>query len=281
MFDGARVAVVVPAYNEARLIARTLGTIPDWVDSVVVVDDASSDETASIVAPLCGARIELVRHARNRGVGAAIASGYRRAFERGADVAAVMAGDGQMDPRDLRDVIAPVASGEADYVKGDRLSHPEAFARMPLARFLGNHGLSALTRVATGLSISDSQCGYTALSSAAFAELPIDSLWPRYGYPNDLLSHLAVAGLRVRDVIVRPVYADEQSGLRAHHLLTVFPLVLARSAARRARSSTARRTPRPSPPPIATEPRPIHVEPIRVAPPRVPAWQPPVARASS
>lgn len=235
MIDGARVAVVVPAYNEARLIARTLGSIPAWVDLVVVVDDASEDGTAAVVAALGGERVELVRHGENLGAGAAIAAGYRRAFARGADVAAVMAGDGQMDPRDLRAIVAPIASGQADYVKGDRLSHPEAFARMPLSRWVGNHGLSALTRLATGLAVRDSQCGYTALSRAAFAALPIEALWPRYGYPNDLLSHAAIAGLRVRDVVVRPVYGDERSGIRAHHLVTAFPFVLARGLARRAR----------------------------------------------
>lgn len=239
MIDGARVAVVVPAYNEARLIARTLETIPAWVDHVVVVDDASSDDTARAVEPLSGHRIELVRHAHNLGVGAAIAAGYRRAFAEGAHVAAVMAGDGQMDPRDLRAVVAPIVAGEADYVKGDRLSHPEAFARMPLTRWIGNHGLSALTRIATGLPVRDSQCGYTALSRAAFGALPLDALWPRYGYPNDLLSRLAVAKLRVRDVIVRPVYGDEESGIRLHHLFTTFPVVLARGLARRATASLA------------------------------------------
>ncbi|HEY8431510.1 MAG TPA: glycosyltransferase family 2 protein [Sandaracinaceae bacterium] len=239
MFEAARVAVVVPAYNEARLIARTLRSIPSWVDDVVVVDDASSDGTARVVAPFCGARVELVRHAKNLGVGAAIVSGYRRAFERGAHVAAVMAGDGQMDPRDLDAIVAPVARGEADYVKGDRLSHPEAFARMPLARWIGNHGLTLATRLVTGLSVRDSQCGYTAISRAAFAALPLESLWPRYGYPNDLLSQLAIAKLRVRDVVVRPVYRDEDSGLRPYHLVTTFPFVLGRSLARRAAASLA------------------------------------------
>ncbi len=152
MLYGARVAVVVPAHDEARLIARTLRSIPAYVDHVVVVDDASRDETAQRVEALDDPRVELVRHLENRGVGAAIATGYRRAFGAGAQVAAVMAGDGQMDPRDLEALLTPVLRGEADYAKGDRLSHPDAFARMPVSRWLGNHGLSAATRVATGLA---------------------------------------------------------------------------------------------------------------------------------
>ncbi len=250
MLHGARVAVVVPAHDEARLIARTIETIPHYVDHVVVVDDASTDGTAGRVEALCDPRVELVCHLENRGVGAAIASGYRRAFAAGAHVAAVMAGDGQMDPRDLEALITPVLSGEADYAKGDRLSHPDAFACMPATRWLGNHGLSVATRLATGLPVRDSQCGYTALSRAAFEALALDTMWPRYGYPNDLLSRMAVAGLEVCDVVVRPVYGDEVSGIRPRDLFTTFPQVLALGLARRLRA--------------ALEPRP-RVDPLRSA----------------
>ena len=241
MKNGARVAVVVPAYNEERLVARTLRTIPDYVDHVVVVDDASTDRTADEIASVADERVELLQHDRNRGVGAAIVTGYRRAFAAGAKVAAVMAGDGQMDPRDLDALLAPVLSGETDYAKGDRLSHREVLARMPLTRWLGSHGLSAMTRLTTGLDVRDSQCGYTALRREAFARLDaldsMDALWPGYGYPNDLLSRMAVAGVRVADVIVRPVYGDEESGIRARHLVTAFPRVLATSLARRVRAA--------------------------------------------
>lgn len=244
MRHGARVAVVIPAYNEERLIARTLRTIPDFVDHVVVVDDASTDRTSERVENVDDPRIELIRHASNRGVGAAIVTGYRRAFAAGAHVAAVMAGDGQMDPRDLDALIDPVLRGEADYTKGDRLSHREALARMPLARWIGNHGLSAMTRIATGLPVRDSQCGYTALGRAAFLQLDrrsrMDALWPGYGYPNDILSWMAVDGMRVSDVVVRPIYGEEESGIRTHHLFTAFPRVLAASFARRLRAATRR-----------------------------------------
>lgn len=239
MLRGARVAVVVPAWNESRLIQRTIDSIPSFVDHVIVVDDASIDDTRERAEALGQARVEVVRHARNRGVGAAITTGYRRAFEAGADVAAVMAADAQMDPEDLVTLLGPILEGEADYAKGDRLSHPEAFTRMPLGRWIGNHALSRLTRIATGLDVTDSQCGYTALGREAWSALRLERLWPRYGYPNDLLSRAAIANLRVRDVTVRPVYADERSGIRPHHLVTVFPYVLAVGLLRRLRRQAA------------------------------------------
>ena len=240
MLEGARVAVVIPAHNEERLIKRALSGVPAYVDHVIVVDDASEDATHHEVARVGDERIELIRHATNLGVGAAIATGYRRAFELGADVAAVMAGDAQMDPQDLLQVVLPVVRGEADYAKGDRLSHPEVDARMPLSRRIGNRALSTLTRWATGLSVRDAQCGYTALSRRAGERLPLERLWPRYGYPNDLLSHLAVRSMRVREVLVRPVYGTERSGIRPSDLVTAYPRVLARSAARRLASALAR-----------------------------------------
>lgn len=228
-----RVAVVVPAYNEARLIARTLAGIPEYVTHIVVVDDASRDDTAARAGQCGDPRVEVVRHAHNRGVGAAIVTGYRRAFARGAEVCAVMAGDGQMDPSDLEHLLWPVLTGRAAYAKGDRLSFPGARRAMPPTRWLGNLLLGKLTAWIAGVPIRDSQCGFTALSREAAARLPLDKLWRGYGYPNDLIGMLCERDLKVREVMVRPVYGDEQSGIRLRHALFVVPFVLARVLWRR------------------------------------------------
>jgi glycosyltransferase involved in cell wall biosynthesis len=234
MFEGARVAVVIPAHQEERLVGRAIRAVPDFVDLICVVDDGSRDATAERALACRDGRVRVLRHARNRGVGAAIATGYAEAFGAGADIAVVMAGDAQMHAADLPALLAPLVRGEADYAKGDRLSWPGARRLMPTARFLGNHVLSWLTRRATGLRVSDSQCGYTALTASGAARLPLDTLWPRYGYPNDLLGHARLCGLRVVDVPVRPVYADERSGIGWRHALLVIPALLVRVALRRA-----------------------------------------------
>jgi glycosyltransferase involved in cell wall biosynthesis len=233
MWRDVTIAVVVPAYNEARHIGRTLHGIPSYVDKIVVVDDGSRDDTASQVLLRSDPRVTLLRHAANRGVGQALSTGYARAFQDGADIVAVMAGDGQMHPDDLERLLAPLVEGAADYVKGDRLSHPDVFRRMPFTRLLGNHVLSLGTRVATGLAIRDSQCGYTALHRRAAERLPWRKLWHGYGYPNHLLGLLSQTGARVRDIVVRPVYADEESGIGWRHALLVIPFVLASVALRR------------------------------------------------
>ncbi len=235
MLERARIAVVVPAHNEERWIAETVSRMPAFVDHVVIVDDASRDRTGAEAARPRDGRVEVIRHPENRGVGAAIVTGYRRARALGADVAAVMAGDGQMHPDDLAAVVLPVARGEADYVKGNRLAHPGVLRTMPPARVAGTAALAWLTRHAAGIErLEDSQCGFTAVSAGALDTLgaDLDALWPRYGYPNDLIGALARRRQRIAEVVVRPVYRGEASGLRPWHVATI-GYVIGRVAYRR------------------------------------------------
>jgi glycosyltransferase involved in cell wall biosynthesis len=216
MLEGKRVAVVVPAYDEERLVVETLRGIPDLVDRIYVVDDASRDGTGARAQELGDPRVEVIRHERNRGVGAAIASGYRRALEEGIDVTCVMAADNQMDGAELEGLAGPVARGEVEYAKANRLVSGEAWKVIPRTRYLGNAVLSLLTKIASGYwHVADSQAGYTALSLDALRRLDLDRLYPRYGFPNDMLVHLNVQNARVRDVPSRPIYdVGESSGIK-------------------------------------------------------------------
>lgn len=241
---GLRVAVVIPAYREATLLPRTLAGIPAWILYIIVVDDGSPDDTARVAeaAAASDPRIDVVRLGQNQGVGRAIVTGYARAVALGAEVMVVMAADDQMDPADLPAVLAPITSGRADYVKGERLRHVEAH-RMPPIRRLGTRALAHLTGWASGLrGLEDTQCGYTAMRRETFLALaPVhDLLFPRYGYPNDLLIRLAEIDARVAQVTVRPVYADEVSGLRIHRVIVPISGILLRGAARRARRALGR-----------------------------------------
>ena len=222
----------MPAYNEAELIREALQGIPGFVDHIIVVDDASVDATAN-VARAVQRPITVVEHGTNQGVGAAISTGCRHALPLGADLTAVMAADGQMDPADLPALLTPLIAGQADYVKGNRLSWPGASKAMPWHRWLGNHVFSSLTRQAIGIDVWDSQCGYIAMSRRTQEQLDWDGLWKGYGYPNDLLSWLAMYGLRVREIPVRPVYGSERSGIRVRHVLFIIPFVIVRAWLRR------------------------------------------------
>jgi glycosyltransferase involved in cell wall biosynthesis len=216
MLEGKSVAVVVPAYREEALIGATLGGIPGFVDRVYVVDDASPDGTGERARSFGDSRVVVIGHERNQGVGAAILTGYERAFADGTDVTCVMAADNQMDPADLESLVRPVARGEVDYAKANRLFTGEAWRVIPRHRYIGNAILSLLTKIASGYwHVADSQSGYTAISRTMLAQLERDRIYPGYGFPNDMLVHLNVWNARVRDFPARPVYGvGERSGLK-------------------------------------------------------------------
>jgi glycosyltransferase involved in cell wall biosynthesis len=241
MFRGATVAVVIPAFNERDKIAATIRSVPGYVDHLIVIDDGSGDGTAAVARRQASRRraggrgVEVVCHAANRGVGAAIATGYARAIALGAEVTAVMAGDGQMDPADLPRLLEPIVEGRADYAKGNRFAWRGGWRRMPRARLLGNVALSLATRVSSGYwSLFDSQCGYTAASRRALLVIAPEQMFARYGYPNDLLARLGAARARVVDVPVRPVYGPSwRSGLRPTRVALPIAALLVRSFWRR------------------------------------------------
>jgi glycosyltransferase involved in cell wall biosynthesis len=216
VLDGKSVAVVVPAYREAQLIGVTLRGVPAFVDRVYVVDDASDDGTAEAARALGDSRVEVLRHEQNGGVGASIVTGYKRALADGVDVTAVMAADNQMDPEDLEQLVRPVAAGDVDYAKANRLVSGEAWQVIPRSRYLGNAVLSLLTKIASGYwHVADSQSGYTAISRDTLAALDLDRVYRKYGFPNDMLVHLNVYNARVRDFASRPVYGvGERSGIK-------------------------------------------------------------------
>jgi glycosyltransferase involved in cell wall biosynthesis len=230
VLEGKRIAVVVPAYDEERLLPETLAAIPDFVDRIIVVDDASRDGTAgrAHAAAADDPRIAVIVHERNRGVGAAIVTGYKRTLAEQIDVTCVMAADNQMDPDDLEHLVLPVARGEVDYAKANRLASGQAWELIPRYRFLGNAVLSLLTKIASGYwHVADSQSGYTALGLPMLAQLDLDRIYARYGFPNDILVHLNVWNARVRDVPSRPVYGvGERSGIRLRKVIPTISLLL-------------------------------------------------------
>ena len=226
MYKEKRIAVVVPAYNEEELIAKTITSIPDLADRIIVVNDASTDRTAEIVEEIAkeDSRIFLMENEVNQGVGGAIVTGYKRARDLEMDITVVMAGDAQMDPKDLVNIVEPVAAGNADYTKGNRLFYGDAWNMIPHYRYLGNSFLSLMTKIASGYwHVADSQSGYTAISLLALRRLKLDAIYKRYGMPNDLLIKLNQHNFCVKDVHIRPVYnVGEKSGIK---LVEVIPKI--------------------------------------------------------
>lgn len=236
MYKGATVGVVVPAYNESDFVGDVIETVPGFVDRVYAIDDGSTDRTweemqaaawrvnqraATVAAAAPGGNrtrtreVVTIHHEDNRGVGGAISTGYRRALADGMDVVTVVSGDGQMDPEILDRILDPVVEGEADYAKGNRLASAESREPMSRLRLFGNALLTGLTRIASGYwRLTDAQNGYTAISREALEAIDLDELYEDYGFANDLLVRLNVAGMVVADVPMRAVYGDEESHIR-------------------------------------------------------------------
>jgi len=217
MYQDKKIAVVVPAYKEEVLIERTLFSIPDFVDRVYAVDDASPDRTGILIDAYAqkDSKIIPIHHSLNKGVGGAIVSGYKQALEDGMDIVTVMAGDNQMDPAFLPELLDPVVKGEVDYSVGNRLINEKFRQGMSKWRFVGNSVLTLLTKIASGYwQLMDPQNGYTAISRRALETISLDAIYPRYGYCNDLLVWLNTFGFRVRNVPHPARYGIERSKIK-------------------------------------------------------------------
>lgn len=230
MYRGKKIVVVVPAHNEESLIGLTLADVPDFVDSIVVVDDASTDTTArSVQDTLCkDHRISLIRHEKNQGVGASVVDGYRHAVQQNHDIAAVMAGDHQMPPGHLPDLLDATIDRGYDAAKGNRfLASTEARAHMPRVRLLGNILLTLLTKIASGYwSIFDSQNGYWAVTVPCLRRLDLSRIARGYDLENSMLINLNIIGARIADVPIPAVYGEERSGIRLWRVIPRMTLSL-------------------------------------------------------
>ncbi len=233
MVHKKKICVVVPAFNEEKLIGRVIETIPGFVDLTIIIDDKSTDKTiakALAAASKSKNKVEIIEHSKNQGVGAAIVTGYKRALELKMDVTAVMAGDAQMAPGELKEIVTPVAKGQADYVKGNRLVYGQAWRLIPTTRYLGNSVLSLLTKITSGYwYVADSQTGYTAVSGKTLQRISLDSLYKKYGFPNDMLVHLNVAQARLKEIPIKPIYhVGGKSGIRLWKVIPTISWLLIR-----------------------------------------------------
>jgi len=234
MYEGLRVAVVVPAFREREHIAEVITTMPATVDHVLVVDDASPDDTSEVATAVDDPRTEVLRHECNKGVGGAIVTGHRRALELGADVCVVMAGDGQMDPEQLPRLLTPLAQHGYAFAKANRFYSATSYAGMPTHRVVGNLLLTFLTKAASGYwNLVDPQNGYTAITRECLERLPLDRLAERYEFENDQLIWLNILDARAIDVPIPARYGREVSSIRLHAVVPRLLLLLFRGFWRR------------------------------------------------
>ena len=197
------IAIVIPAYRAAAHIRSVLAGIPSFVDLIVVVDDASPDDTADCVKTWNDSRVHLIRHSQNQGVGEAVLTGYAAAIDLGAEIVVKMDSDGQMDADYMLPLIVPILQGEADYTKGNRFLHARQLRAMPAIRRIGNLGLSFLTKLASGYwNIFDPTNGYTAIHPSIISQLDQSAIHRRYFFETSMLLELGLVRAVVRDVYI-------------------------------------------------------------------------------
>jgi len=251
MYQDHTIGVVIPAYNEEGFVGDVIREMPDYVDSMYVVDDCSTDGTwgeileaahadlnredtheyqltEQVVADGGGSllnqratvgdrigRVVPIQHRENFGAGGAIKTGYLAALADEVDITVTVDGDSQMDLSMMQRLLDPIIDGNVDYAKGNRLLYKDYREEMPKFRFLGNSILTFLTKISSGYwKTMDPQNGYTAISHYALDNVGVEDMYEYYGYCNDLLVKLNAKGMQVADVAMPAVYGDEASSIR-------------------------------------------------------------------
>lgn len=215
MYNEHRIAVVVPCHNEEAHVGAVIRTMPAFVDHILIVDDASTDETAQAAKEVGDPRAQIVVLPVNQGVGGSILTGHQQALSLGADISVVMAGDGQMDPDRLHELLEPITRGDVAFTKANRFFSMDSFAGMPRSRVLGNVAFSFFTKASSGYwNLFDPQNGYTAIHRTALERLPLHRIARRYEFENDLLIHLNILRVKAADVPIPARYGEEVSGIK-------------------------------------------------------------------
>lgn len=220
----AKIAVVIPSYRVRRHILDVIASIGPEVWRIYIVDDCCPDGSGDFVEQNCiDSRVRILRNEQNQGVGGAVMAGYTQAIEEGATVIVKIDGDGQMDPRLLKQFVAPILAGQADYTKGNRFYDLSNISRMPGMRLFGNAALSMMAKLSTGYwDIFDPTNGYTAIHATVAKRLPFNKISRRYFFETDMLFRLNTFRAVVVDIPMDAVYGDEVSNLKISHIFSEF-----------------------------------------------------------
>ena len=218
------VAVIIPCFRVKAHILNVLARMPQEVDAIYVVDDACPEGSGDWVTKKSSdARVKVIRHDRNLGVGGAVMTGYAAALQDGAQVLVKVDGDGQMAPELIPKFTRPILMGQADYTKGNRFYDVSQLSQMPLIRLLGNAGLSFMAKLSTGYwNLFDTTNGFTALHAKVAHRIAFEKISERYFFETDLLFRLATIRAVVIDIPMDAKYGEEKSNLRIGQVLFEF-----------------------------------------------------------
>jgi glycosyltransferase involved in cell wall biosynthesis len=212
VLNGLRIVVVLPAYNAASTLRKTVGEIDrDVVDHLLLVDDASTDDTVEAAR---GLNVDVIRHDENRGYGGNQKTCYRAALDLGGDVVVMLHPDYQYSPRLVIPMASMVAYGEFDLVLGSRVIAQNAVRRgMPVYKYVANRVLTFFENVMTGQKLSEYHTGLRAYSRQLLAALPFERNSDDFVFDNEFIAQALVAGARVGELSCPTKYADDSSSI--------------------------------------------------------------------
>jgi len=222
-----RIAVIIPMYRVEAHIQAVVSRIPEFIDIIIAVDDASPDRSGAVLAEMKEPRLHLLKHEKNQGVGGAMLSGFRKALELGATVVVKMDGDDQMSAEHLPALLQPILEGAADFAKGNRFSSSRNITRMPFIRRMGNLALSFVVKACSGYwNLFDPTNGYFALDVHMLRNLDLERLHKRFFFEISLLNELNRSRALVVDVPIPAKYDNQTSSLSIWRTLFEFPPLL-------------------------------------------------------
>lgn len=219
-----KIAVVIPSFKVKGQILDVISKIGPEVNRVYVVDDCCPQETGKYVSEHCtDPRVTILHNPVNLGVGGAVMNGYAAAIQDGMDIIVKVDGDGQMDPRLIKQFVAPIIDGEADYTKGNRFFDLEEIHAMPKMRLFGNAVLSFMTKLSSGYwDLFDPTNGFTAIHRDVAKHLPFHKISNRYFFETDILFRLNTLRAVVIDIPMDAKYGEEESNLKISKIVGEF-----------------------------------------------------------
>lgn len=234
MYRNKKISLVIPAYCEEKLIKPTLENVPELIDKIYVIDDASPDNQNGVILKCAekDSRIELLKHKINQGPGGAVITGYSEASKDGYDITVVVGGDNQMPLNEVENFLNPIVDGKAHYTKGNRFlltKIDDTVKKMPKLRLIGNWIITVLTKIGSGYyKAMDVVDGYTAISKQAIDTINWSKAWKKYGYPMDFLIRLNAYGFKIMDIPRTAIYlpGERQSQIKGfRYAMKVSPML--------------------------------------------------------
>jgi len=230
------IAVVVPCYKVETHIEKVVAEIPDYVTSIILVDDASTDKTGEILDRLEteNSKIKVLHHTKNQGVGGSMISGFQEALNQNMEVVIKIDGDGQMNIAYFEKMLQAVFEEKYNFAKGNRFFDRKMLRKMPTIRRIGNIGMGFLIKMASGYwNVFDPTNGFFCIHTSLLKRIDFERISKRFFFESSLLIELYYAGAKIKDIAMPAIYAEEKSNLSIWKTFFTFPPKLFKAFVRR------------------------------------------------